>query len=564
MGAAPADVRPITLASSVGLVGWRRFSIVAAVFAGLAIAFTVAVVFRLGGDRVTVAVDDVGEGVAAGIAAISCALAARRSIGRLRIAWVLLAASAGSWCLGEAVWTLYEVGFGNALPYPSAADIGFVAAIPLAAGGVVAFSQTPRGTSTGLRQWLDRAIVALALLFVAWGFGLGQVYGDVEDPIGERLLDLTYPLGDIVIGTLLVLAIRRATDEQHGRLFLILGGLAALSISDSAFAYLTATGNYGLIGSNLDAGWVIGYLMIAAAAYWPSGSSDRPSEERPIDTWQLVLPWIAILAVGLAVVVRAVEGHPLDNFLTILAGVLAVLLMVSQVLAHRESLRLLIQSRRSASTLNEIIVRAPLGMARIQTNMRILQANPAFALQLGVRVDQLLGAGMDPYFSVEDMRRVTAHLRNLGGSDQSSDFDIQARRADGTPIWLHLTATGVRNSSGVLEYYLVMFEDVSARRKAAEAEAANLAALQRLNQLKSQLLTRVRHQFRTALVGIQGFSEFIGSAEELDLQDAKAFASDIYNDARRLDQTFEEVLELDRAEGNGAQPAPQAVDLNPG
>jgi signal transduction histidine kinase len=103
-------------------------------------------------------------------------------------------------------------------------------------------------------------------------------------------------------------------------------------------------------------------------------------------------------------------------------------------------------------------------------------------------------------------------------------------------------------SGGPLEYYLVMFEDVSARRKAELAEAANVAALKRLNQLKSELLTRVRHQFRTALVGIQGFSEFISSAQELELEDAKGFAKDIYEDARRLDQTFEEVLELDRVE----------------
>jgi PAS domain S-box-containing protein len=541
------------LAPSGGEHTWRRFAVVAGIFAGLAIAFTISIVFRLGGDTVTVAVDDIGEGVAAGIAAVCCGLAARRSAGRLRVAWVLLGTSAGSWCLGEALWSLYEVGFGNALPYPSAADIGFVAAIPLSVAGILAFSHTPRGTSTGLRLWLEGSIVALALLFVAWELGLSQVYAEAEDQFGERLLDLTYPVGDIVIGTVLVLAIRRATDEQQGRLFLILGGLAALSISDSAFAYLTATGNYGSIGSDLDAGWVIGYLMIASAAFWPAGSRDRPAEEKPIDTWQLVLPWIAILAAGLTAVLAALEGHPFDTFLTVLAGVLAALLMVSQVLAHRESLRLLIESRRSAATLNEVIVRAPLGMARIARQMTVIQANPALAAQLEVPVERLLGAGLDAHFSSDELRSVVANLQGIAGSDRAVNFDSRASRADGTEIWLHLTATAVMSSSGPLDYYLVMFEDVSARRKAELAEAANVAALKKLNQLKSELLTRVRHQFRTALVGIQGFSEFIGSAEELELEDAKGFAKDIYDDARRLDQTFEEVLELDRAESTGSR-----------
>jgi PAS domain S-box-containing protein len=536
------------LAPSSNERAWRRFAVVAGIFAGLAIAITISIVFRLGGDTVTVAVDDIGEGVAAGIAAASCGLAARRSAGRLRLAWALLGASAASWCLGETLWSVYEIGFGDALPYPSAADIGFVAAIPLAIAGILAFTHSPRGTSTGPRLWLDRSIVALALLFVAWQLGLSQVYGDVDDALGERILDLTYPVGDIVILTVLVLAIRRATDDQHGRLFLILGGLAALSISDSAFAYLTATGNYTLIGSNLDAGWVIGYLMIASAAFWPSGSRDRATEEEPIDTWQLVLPWLAILAAGLTAVVAALEGHPFDTFLTVLAGALAALLMVSQVLAHRESLRLLIESRRSALTLNEVIVRAPLGMARIARDMTVVQANPALAAQLGVPVERLLGAGLDAHFKSDELRGVVANLGDIAGSGRAVDFDSRAVRADDAEIWLHLTATAVMSSSGPLDYYLVMFEDVSARRKAELAEAANVAALKRLNQLKSELLTRVRHQFRTALVGIQGFSEFIGSAQELELEDAKGFAKDIYEDARRLDQTFEEVLELDRVE----------------
>ena len=54
---------------------------------------------------------------------------------------------------------------------------------------------------------------------------------------------------------------------------------------------------------------------------------------------------------------------------------------------------------------------------------------------------------------------------------------------------------------------------------------ANLAGLERLSQVKSEFVSLVSHEFRTALVGIQGFSEMIRdqdlSPEEMKKQGAR-------------------------------------------
>jgi signal transduction histidine kinase len=76
----------------------------------------------------------------------------------------------------------------------------------------------------------------------------------------------------------------------------------------------------------------------------------------------------------------------------------------------------------------------------------------------------------------------------------------------------------------------------------------NLAVLERLNRVKSDFLTRISHQFRTALVGIEGFSELIRDSERLDLDEVRTFATDIYTDAARLDRAFTEMIELDQME----------------
>jgi PAS domain S-box-containing protein len=428
--------------------------------------------------------------------------------------------------------------------------------------GILSFSHTPRGTAVGVRLWLDRAIVFIALAFVGWELGLNSVFQQSADTPINGAIALAYPVGDIAIATVLLLAIRRATDEQKGRLFLLLGGLAANAAADSAFAYLTAAGAYGAIGSVLDAGWVVGYLLIALAALWPSGARDRTTEEKPIDIWQLALPWLAILAAGLTALIQAARGHPLDTYGTVTAGVLAILLMVSQVLAHNESLALLVKSRVAAATLNEVIVYAPLGVVRIGHDLTFIQANPSFAALMRTTVEELDGAPVSRFFPRSEIARASNRFREISGQvGIIADFDTQAIRADSTTTWVHWTASTVRKAGGEVDYYLVMFEDISARRAAEEVAAANLDVLGRLNKVKSQFLTKVSHEFRTALVGIQGFSEYIRESDTLEADDVKAFANDIYNDARRLDRTLSEMLELDRSEAGRGELHISEVDL---
>ena len=64
--------RPALNVTGFGLRGWRVFTIAAASAAALSVAFVAWTVLRVGGDQATIAVDDIGEAVAALAAAVSC------------------------------------------------------------------------------------------------------------------------------------------------------------------------------------------------------------------------------------------------------------------------------------------------------------------------------------------------------------------------------------------------------------------------------------------------------------------------------------------------------------
>jgi two-component system, sensor histidine kinase and response regulator len=563
----PAGSIPVII--GFGFRGWRVFTIAAAAAAILSVAFVALTAFRIGGDQATIAVDDIGEAVAAMIAAVSCGLAALRALNRTRLAWAFFAASAASWGIGEVVWSVYEVGLGVTVPFPSAADAGFLVAIPLAVAGVFAFTSAPSRLTTRGEALLAGAIVALSLLFVAWAIGLGKVYDMSSASPPARLIGLAYPVGDIITISVLVLALRRARRTELGRMLLLLGGLASAAFADSAFAYLTASGSYGAIGSLLDAGWVVGFLMIALAPMWPSTDTEGAAAEGPIELWQLALPWVAVFAAAVTAIRLAAGDQVLDRFETVMAGSIGVLLVGSQVLSHRDSLSLLLKSQRAENQLgrrnnllDEIISHAPLGIARVGIDMRIVDVNPRMTSLMRVSSRDMIGAPVAAYLDPSEFGRVSELFRPLwNGLVDSIESDSEVIRGDQTNAWLHWSATTVRNAAGRVEYFLAMYEDTDAEHAANEAARAHLAGIERLNQLKSEFITLVSHEFRTGLVGIQGFSEMIRDSD-LPVAEMKGYAGDINKDAQRLNRMITDMLELDRIEAGRLVLRREPVNIN--
>jgi len=274
--------------------------------------------------------------------------------------------SAALWAAGEVVWSIYEVGMGVPVPYPSLADAGFLSAVPFAIAGIRAFWGDARGTSARWRVWFDGLIVAIALTSTAWGFGLRSVWYSNST---TKLLDLAYPVGDILIGTVLILAIRRASHQQKGRMALLLAGVASYSIADSAFSYLTAQGAFGSVGSVLDTGWFAGFLLIALAAIYPDAPPKTATGQAPLDLWQLALPWMTLLLAAAGDLYSALTGHE-NEFQTALTGILAVLLTVNMILERKEFLEMLTDIETTRSTLNREFKTALVGIRQMSDQVK--------------------------------------------------------------------------------------------------------------------------------------------------------------------------------------------------
>jgi PAS domain S-box-containing protein len=512
--------------------------------------------FHVLGTALASRVEDLHGGLAALAAAAVCALLARRSSGKIRLGWSLIALSAAMSGVGTAVAIAVGLFTGQPeTPFPSAADAPYLLGQALTIAGILVFPSAPSRTTNRSRAIIDGAVIAISLLYLAWVFGLGDLYNRSGVGPPAELIGLAYPVSDIVAISVLLLTMRRAARVKSGRLRLLLAGLVAKLVSDGVFAVVSVHAGVETNSGLIDIAALSGYMLIALAALWPVHPAGAGADTKPTSLWGMAMPWAGMVTVMLTVVVLGVMGRQLDIFLLYPGAALVMLLMVSQLLSYKDSLMFLNQSRQAEAALasrtqllHEVIELAPLGIARLAADNTILEANAELGTLLHASRTILIGSSIRAWVAPVDLNRVGETVDHV--ISEGLDFpqlEGPMRRADGSIVWMSRNVSVVRKRDGTVDYMMVMFQDETAKHEAEGNSLAALASLERLNLMKSEFVSMVSHEFRTALVGIQGFSELIRD-EDLEVPDIKALAGDINNDAMRLNRMISEMLDLDRME----------------
>ncbi|MEO6795540.1 MAG: hypothetical protein ABI401_04325, partial [Candidatus Dormibacter sp.] len=319
------------------------------------LVFGLWVTFRIGGVTLTEAIDDIGEAAVAFLAAGLCALAARRHQGRIRLAWALMTASTLSWAVGESIWSYYEVGLHQQIPYPSLADAGYLGGEPLAIAAIILFAAANPRTASRLASLLDGAIIAGALLVVSWVTILETVYHAGTGSLISQAIGLAYPISDIVILTMVLLLVGRVRRAAQVALYLLAAGLLANLLADSGFAYLTTLNSYGP-AQPIDTGWVAGYLLVALAALRavqvpfvkPAANAERlPS------SWRMFLPYVPVALAAAATIVSTVVTGVINPLVFWSLMAVALFVVVRQLIMLTDNMSLNKKLETQASDMRE-------------------------------------------------------------------------------------------------------------------------------------------------------------------------------------------------------------------
>ncbi len=201
-----------------------------------------------------------------------------------RLPWLLIAGGVSVWLAGDVYWT-FRISKLDEVPYPSFADALYVAGYPLMYAGIAMLSRSRlRGVDRTL--WLDGLIGALAVASVALAFLQPALAGTTEGDLKTIFVNLAYPLGDVVLLSLVVGAIALGGWRADTAWSIFACGLAITGIADVIYLQQEATTGY-VPGSWPDTMWLAGAVAIAGAAWAPSA---RKSAGAQLTRRQFVLP----------------------------------------------------------------------------------------------------------------------------------------------------------------------------------------------------------------------------------------------------------------------------------
>jgi diguanylate cyclase (GGDEF)-like protein len=261
------------------------------------------------------------------LSAAACLLRAAL-VRRERVAWALLGLGLLLYCAGEIYYSAALAGLAS-IPIPSPADACYLAFYPLAYAALVALLRARIG-SFPVTRWLDGVIVGSAVAALAAALALGPIVDSSTK--GSTLAvatNLAYPICDLMLLTLVFTA-AAFTSWRPGKSWTILGaGLLVLAVSDGVYLLQSAKGTY-VEGGVLDAGWLLGVLLLAAAAWVEPGSSQGAQQRAA-----------RVIAIPAAAAMVAIGVQAVERLATVptIAAILSLLTMAAVVARLVLSLR---------------------------------------------------------------------------------------------------------------------------------------------------------------------------------------------------------------------------------
>jgi signal transduction histidine kinase len=282
------------------------------------------------------------------LAAVVAIIAALRSMpAEDRRHWTLIGAAAAMALAGNVTWDLFELVL-HQEPFPSVADVFFLAEYPLLAAGFLVIVRLRTGGKDRATT-LDTLIVSSGAAALAWVFLVVPATEDSSVGLAGQLFAGAYPLMDVVLlATLVRLALGPGVRSMsYGLLVLSVVGLL---VADAAFGVLAPLGLY-YTGHPIDAGWLGFSVALGAAALHPSYIARRqttPVRHRRGARMALVVA-AALMGPG-ALVVQHLRGASSLPVILVGSGTIVVLILVR----IGEQLRTENELRRTLNELHEI------------------------------------------------------------------------------------------------------------------------------------------------------------------------------------------------------------------
>ncbi|HEY0939591.1 MAG TPA: ATP-binding protein [Steroidobacter sp.] len=286
--------------------------------------------------HIAVIINDIAWTIAAALAAISSIRAAASVHGCERAAWLLFAAGAIAWAAGQIIWNVYEIYLGVRAPFPSYADMAYLAFSLLMIAGLFVLRATQ-----GERRLTCLRAANLALLLCSLASVLitsfAQPIGEIRRPFDAAAILVTE---NASIALAFIIAVYFLWSYRWGDRLLPYG-LITLSLGVHMITGLLYTreliaAEYGAT-SFFNAGWLLAFALHQWAAEAQvsnkvSGQASSLSLQQSQGWVEAIVPSFLLLCVAISAIALAEEATPTTIYLRS-----SVLVAFAAILASREA-----------------------------------------------------------------------------------------------------------------------------------------------------------------------------------------------------------------------------------
>ncbi len=279
------------------------------------------------------------------LALVLVAVAARRATSRREMwGWACMALMLAAWQAADWAYAYYDFVLRVEPPFPGLTDIPYT--IGYAAFSVALALLLLPGHALRMGRWIiDAALLMTVAAVGTWVLIMSPVVEDGGTTAFGAAVALSYPVYDLGLIALVVLALASGR-LQSVRAQLLLAAVAVQVLTDVMYTYALSHMSYDPYGNAMELGWIVAYLLIAAAAVAPD-RHEEAARHAPASPFGVLLPYV----IALPLVIEPIFDEFLQTPVIAVGAVLSVALIVArQALSSRDADRLYREVEREAQT----------------------------------------------------------------------------------------------------------------------------------------------------------------------------------------------------------------------
>jgi diguanylate cyclase (GGDEF)-like protein/PAS domain S-box-containing protein len=417
-------------------------------------------------------------------AAVAAGIGVRRSrSGRLGL---LVAVGVGLSALGDFAWQAYVWTRGFE-PDVSVADVAYLSSyLAIGAALLLLVVRGDGRRRLDLDGVVDVAAISVIALLVQWDLTLSDIVGDSSVGTMPKLVWALYPALDAVLLGLVVRAgvTRRLRGPAGG---LIAAGAICWLLSDFGFTLPAASGG---LSTWLDAGWIMGAVLLAAASWQPPRPPITAGDDRPdrVAYGSIVIALVPLLVPGVLEVVGAYsDDHPDPLPLFVASVVLVGVAFVRTARSLRGEARARAHVRSQQRYAHAIARNSSDAVAVFDADGRIVDDAPQLAELVGHHGAATRGVDPGEVLVPDDIDVWRAMFRRgLRNPGHTFESELRVGRTDGDEQWLHVRLVNLLDDPDV-NGVVANLHDITDRKR-AEAELAHQAFHDGLTGLANRAL----------------------------------------------------------------------------